>query len=828
MKRLLLSLFITIFSILGIIAQNIGDFVYVSDGKYKITSNENLLSNGDFSNSFKDWTSESGRELSTDTFTIVNDGPDGSACIYTMLKDNGPGFASSLYRKIRVRAGQTYYISYSVKADEDVTTSINANSTTKNYQNIFFNTEGSLTPEIAIAKSQKYGTEWKTIQYVYTPEKPGYIVFWFFAPYIGTRFDDFKVMEAIEVADDRKVYNMISRLESYRDNPDFKEGHETMNEVISQLKELLEVGDKNSINEFLYVCENEVVPEFLNLNTVDVSSYLLKPHFDELTPCGALKTGTGTTYENAWTVEGIRWKVANANDAFPTNYISRDIPGGQHLKEGKLYQTIQILPAGKYMFSMKARAYYLENKNSTTPSEFDIRGIKLFINNDSIEMHPIDTASVTTYDVYTIVKENEPITVGFYMPDDVANHIDVDYTYLRALNTTKESIDAYVQKKLLIQAKEVLKHLVDSASIYTTSADYLYDKDSLQMAINVANGIYDTAILTNEVKDATDSLKASIRTFIKHNTLFIELNNAIKIAEEKLNDIKLKNGRDAMQQAIATAISFKQTLVANPADRVAQDQAILELTERLNKAFNAFIMANTGCDDDFSYPFTQWYIENPEEAYVPNLVATDITTSSGTIMNVDNFSFGTHNFDSRLAYINKSGVSVMIDAKGLRFEYSGKNIVTMAILNLKEGEEITIDFNSNKGIYVASGNCSTTNTDSSIQNFTAKDAGNIKKETHLIKVDNNDGVNGYTRKKFLMSEDGSLDLFFGASNTILNIGYIGINQNPTNGIREVITNNLSSHIGVYNLNGQKIGNINTINSLPKGVYIINNKKYILK
>ena len=44
-------------------AQQAGDLVYTADGRYKINTGENLISNGNFAEGYADWTTDSGTPL---------------------------------------------------------------------------------------------------------------------------------------------------------------------------------------------------------------------------------------------------------------------------------------------------------------------------------------------------------------------------------------------------------------------------------------------------------------------------------------------------------------------------------------------------------------------------------------------------------------------------------------------------------------------------------------------------------------------------------------------------------------------------------------------
>lgn len=830
MKHLLTILGFAAVSMTGM-AQKTGDYIYTNEGRFKVVSDENLVVNGDFSNGLNDWLTDTDKPLDADTFQIVQDGPDGSDCVYIAMKDNGPGSGSTLKKAVPVMAGTTYYITYSAKCDQDVTTTITGGANVKNYQNIFFNTDGSLTSTDQIAKATSYSTEWKTIAYSYTPEENGYIVYHFYGPYLATRFDDFKVMEVQKVPDDREVENVIARLEAYRDNPLFPNGHETMDAIIAEIRELLKADDFYGMETMFGIVDNEVIPSFLDYNTVNVTSYIPKANFDDLTPTSAIKSGTETTFENSWTVTDVRWKVAAADDVFPTNYISRNIPGDYTLKEGKLFQTIPTLPAGKYIFTMKCQAAKYSNKNNTIDEEYDIRGFKLFINNDSTEMYPIRYNKIGTYDVIGEVKEGESVTIGFYMPGDIANDVKLDYTELRAIGMTQEDIDNFFNAKKLEEVKKSLKTSIDSAVSYISSAYYLYEKDILQNVVDEADAVWQRSTDIEETEAERDSINDAIKTFIKHNSLFTTLKKTIDAAQQQLDNNPEAKGRKELADAISVAVAFADGLTPDKGttheDSVAVDQATVEHTKTLEKALAAFTMANTGQDDDEKYEFAVWGpLDNGD--YRSLLAENPIETSSGALLYTELSNIAGNSLNGRIAFYNTK-LTTTCTEKGLSVTYSGKNSTVMAVTELNAGDRLTLDWamaNASHSVYVSSGNAKYSDNEGSEVEFTLKGQA-AKKESHKLVAENTNGIGGMTRTVITMTADGTLDFFLGSSNSTLRIGYLGIKKVAPNGIGiiDIDDKNQDTH-GVYSLSGIKVAD--SLADLPKGIYIVDGVKVVVK
>ncbi|MBQ9668766.1 MAG: hypothetical protein IJV45_08525 [Prevotella sp.] len=177
MKKGLFTLIACIATLTTAMAQQAGDYFYTNNGRYQITTGENLLPNGDFADGTNLWITDSGDELDASIFSIEPDGPDGNYYLHVLYKEDGPGTPTTLLRRLPVVGGTTYYISYMVKAEQEVTTSVSAT------------------------------------------DMNGDVVFHIYGSYTGTCFDAFKVMEASRVVDDREVDALINRWPSSRTTP---------------------------------------------------------------------------------------------------------------------------------------------------------------------------------------------------------------------------------------------------------------------------------------------------------------------------------------------------------------------------------------------------------------------------------------------------------------------------------------------------------------------------------------------------------------------------------------------------------------------------------
>ncbi len=820
MKQFFIYFTAMLFCCLSTKAQNAGDYVYTDDGKFKIISGENLVSNGDFSLGLKDWTTDGGKELNADTFYVENDGPDGSLCLKVNMKDNGPGTGSSLLRKIPVQAGVSYYITYSAKANEDVITTVTTGAGVKNYQNIYFNYDGSLTPIQPIASVKNYSLDWTKIEYSYTASANGYIVFHFYGPYIGTSFDDFKVLMVKEVINDRESQVILNKLQEYLDNPLFPNGHDILEGYMDMLRQYIEDDDIAGYKDLVAIMDI-AIDEFLDANTVDVSNFVKSADFEEtdVTIGKSITTIGGADGWHAWGSDN-RWTQRNPTEPFTSIYVKREINGSYVLREGGLYQELNDMPAGQYMFRMKVRAAKYKDKQNNVDKNYEIRGLKIFVNNDSVEMYPIQTEELTIYTVYSKIDVPGKLTIGIYIPDSVCNLVDLDNANLRIIGVTQDYINDYFTKRELAEAKKGLKITIDDATELTKSDFYLYEKDELTEDIAVAQNVYDTATEALVVTDATKALNDSVNTFKKHNNLYTSLINTIMKAEELLSAPGNTQGRDALDKTIADAKAFVASLSTEPS--VETDRALVAWKDALDQAMTEFNMANITADE--KYLFLNW-AQQDGATYTSSLdMSEQATTTTGYAAYKETAIFGGHDLNGRIAFNDQVQPSLNY-SHGLSVFFPSKNKTVMSILDLKEGDQVTLDYsmgNNSHSVYVQSANAWTVK-DGKRTDFIVGD----KKPENLLDKTDDSGMGGKTRVVFNMTADGSLDFYFGSSSSTMRISYIGITyaENIIDGIEKMETSSVNN-AKVYTLSGQFVGT--SLKGLKKGIYIRNGHKYVVK
>ena len=813
-------------------AQNAGDYVYTDDGKFKITTGQNLLPNGDFSNGLAEWTTDTGGELKVDTFNLM-DQEGGGFYIRVNNKDNGYNTGSTLLHKLQVEAGKNYYVAYQVRAEEDVTTNTALSSTVKNYQNFWFNITGKYDDEnnISFAKAQNYNYDWQTISYCYKPEVYGYIVIHFAAPYVGTCFDNFVIMETQEVVDDRKLDKLVTELEAYVNNPLFVNGQDILIGFMEELKACAANEDLAAFNELVSL-KDEAIKEFLNMNTANLSDYVPNLTLNNLAATSANQTKAG-----AWTITDqlkvnnpsakSRWSIKSADETkapFDGMYLQDDIPYGSNniLHETTVWQTVENMPAGQYMFRAKVRAYKLTNKTGGRNTE--VKGMKVFINNDSTECYPIDDENPTEFTVYSNLAEAGNVKLGFYIPHNVANHIDIDFTDLRIIGWTTEQAEEYFLGKEMMEAKQELKVWIDSAKVVYNNPELLYGKVRLDSAITASQKVYDTKWeVADSLTEETSRLQYEIKKCIGDNATLTSLRNTIVNVEKMAAEEQYAASRETLLAAAKAAKDFITTLTAeNHEEEGFTNDAIREQIAKLQEVMNKAKESTLAADEE--YKFLEWANE-PDAWYGSTLSIDPVETSSAAYLYTETATFANHSLNDRFAFRN-TDMNINMDVNhGLQITYTKKNNTTMAILGLKEGDVVSMDWstgNASHNIMIVSANAMLKQADGTWYEYTK--AG--KDNANILKKDNNDGLSGSVRSTIRMTADGTLDIYQSSTNSTMRFYYIGISAaGSTNGIEDNYELEIINYdAATYDLMGRKIVGKN----LGKGLYIHNGKKFVIK
>lgn len=791
MKRTLFSVIALIVSVVAF-AQNAGEYVYTRDARVKILTGKELVTNGNFKDVTQGWTTDGTHSLSVDTFLVVSEsGPNGGNALVTLAKDNGPATGSCLYNTVAVQAGHTYYVSYWVKTDENFTSIVTPASNTKNYQNVIFNQDGKLYSTEGLNILKSFGSpvttkagEWKQVTCVAKVPSNGYLAFYMYAPYIGQSFADFSVKEATVVPDDRKATRYLTQLNTLINDNRWTNGKNDLQDIVNEINELKEGEDVEAYNTLLDMIEREIIPSFLDQNTSLISHLLDTPDFDSATSgqSNIAKVGGWTIDWETKASSKSRWSTKQSDGDYSSTYLSCSIPGNYELPQSEVWQTIN-LPKGKYMYTMQVAARrYLDKNNTKISPDAIINGLKVFIGKDSIECTELDTTVMHRYTVETELTEDGPVRLGFYQGTPSAHLIMLDLTELRAIDNTESDIVDYSHKKTFADAKESLKQQIGTATELLNSTEYIFAKSSLSDSITKSQSIYDSYIEYSEdnlyvVNNQNKRLQRACDYYKKQNAEYIALAKAISDGKTTANDTSIKGDKNALNTAIADGEAYYNSLTTTS----ERDSLTLATkTSAINKEITQLEANNIQAD--LMLKFFVWSQQEGatfEHGY--NETTDPISISAGnnwTNVYPETGLFAGNDISAYIAFRN-SVTPKLTENSGLAIT-SAKNNIQMSLTGLKEGNEVTVDWNiSNGNIYVGSGNATYTKDDGTVVAPTATGKSeNIKVTANQIINTNTDGINNTHRTVFIMTKDGSLDFLCGSASTTT-FAYIGINEKAT-------------------------------------------------
>lgn len=837
MKKLLITAIVTAFSMAGF-SQGIGEYAYTAQGKVIIIDDANMVQNGRFENGSSGWTTDGGNELSTDTFVVQTGmGPNGSDCLITLEKQNGPKSGSTLLQKVKVFWGETYYVSYYVKTEEDYTSTTTSSATAKNYQNVFFNASGvlfnasgSLNQEVGIATpvSTEAG-KWTKVEYSFTAPSNGYVYFYMYAPYVGQCFGNFSILRAHIVPDDREAARIVARLREYADAPWLSSAKDHFEEMIGEINSAVENDNYEEFSAVKAALDGEIIPGILDEYFLDVSNLLSCPHFNEATVGSAAAEnnrakGWTFVWDNPDGTQKSRWVVKEATytEPYATRYLSRATAGNLELSDSKLSQSLN-LPKGRYMYSMRLNARRFTNKNNNViDSSRDIRNLFVFMGTDTTECLSPDTTDMKRYVVFHNHEADGPVEVGFHMASPSCHELSLDLTEVRSLDNSYEEIEAYLNMVKFNDARDALSAQITEARALLGSEDYVFGKAALADSISVSEAVYNETVENSaenmeRLGDYTNILRRACSYYKAMNVEYIALADAIREGSVLMEDGSVTGDKSQLRTALSEGQGYYASLTV---ESTRDSLQLMAYAEAIGDAITILKMQQLEADE--MYSFYQWSMAE-WAAYSSMLDRNAETVSAGSVWNTvyrENADFAGHALNGRLG-INSVASTALVAGKGMTVT-SAKNKLHFSVLDLKEGNVVTIDWALSTGtLYVGSGNASYVKDDGTVATFTKKgDASDIKVADNVIDSQNADGINATHRTVLTMTADGTLDFFVGSASTTT-IAYIGIDyEDPATGVSYVGDAAGLGDDRVLNILGQRVSRN------AKGIIIRNGKKYI--
>ena len=861
-----------------------GDYVYTSNGRFVITGTNLLVENGDFSDGLNGWKTVAGADQTDENFTVTatGGGPNGDLP-YIMVKKGTPvggamggtldGLAN-LRRAVQVKAGQTYVATYWIRsASGGVNSNARYSGRNDNYQDVYLkpNDTPCYSVDAAGTKTDVYDDitsiaewftpkagEWMQVAYNFTVgETDQYLTFEFFNLIGSDCFADFGVYPASMAGnDDRVTKDLISFLEAVKADPQIVTAETNVDDLdggIEYLQDLLE--DPNADQEeVMGIVEGEqdffsfLDENFANAAVGDNYDYVAHFDFNDCAEKGANKGAA-----DGWTEAGGRWGVAGTErNNFFNNHLIREIPANYGFGAGSQYQTVS-LPAGKYLYVVKAYGYKYYGNGSGSSSNYYIPdfsnqmdSLAFFINGDTCWINDAPTTYGKVYYHVFDVKEDGEQTIGFYNRANSAfggndrsktsggGRIGFDNLFLYSLDNTAEALETFYLKNNLSISAAALQESIDAVAAALEGDVNLYGRQTLTDSLTWAKETLAAATkptqenidLVDEVKEKLD---ADLRAFNRQNAEYVALGTAIDEADALYADEERTEGKADLQAAINTAKGVYDGMVAAEIRPAADSTALVDATAALSDAVQVFYYANA-----------TW--QNPASVLIQNADFADNaehwTNDGGSADGKANWKFGTSETpygSYRFIYYNRGNSAA--DDKWL---YQDVKIMEpgvyefFAVCAVHNSKWDSVDGNdSYTYLYTSMDSVNViTKGPGEPKNQVLGDFGqfSVRSTVNDLK-DPKLPAEGYLRIGLEKRKDNGANtninmIYFG--NPILY--YYGTEEDFKTGIYDVErVETTPETFNVYSLNGVKVrSNATSLDGLAKGIYIVNGKKYVVK
>ena len=851
-----------------------GDFVYTHSGKYRIVGN-NLVVNGDFSKNFTGWTNIAGDAVQDGDFTIVTGGgPDGQNCIRVengMPDGQAMGTnldnSADIRQAVELQAGQTYVAVYRIRSNRGgVSSNARFGGRNDNYQDVyhkpdadpcFVRTSEGVTDTyddvVSIAEwiSPKAG-EWTEVAYAYTAgTSTEYLTFEFFNLMQSDMFTDFGIYRAELQDDDERITNSI--VESLN-------GIRTLFEEegasdFSLLDDIITYAAEDPLTDVIEYVEGEDDDFASFLQDNGYANAAIGPNYDYVKTFTFNDEATKSANKGAatnWTETGGRWGVRAPWSNFIDNSIFCEISAKYALGTGSQYQTVS-LPAGRYFYMVKASGWKYYGNGSGSSSNYYITDfyneldsvMGFFINGDTVWMADVPTwYGKYYYAVFDVPADGEQ-TIGFCHKEVPAFSGNdryktsggglqrFDNIHLYALNVSEEDLETFYLQNNVNIARADLQTSIDAVTEALADSKYIFYKETLRDTLDaakVACAITEpTQANIDNLNDWKSRLDATYDVFGDQNAEYVELGTTIETANGLYVDESRPKGKEALKSAIDVAQNVYDAVVASES-HVADSANLVNATDNLNTAIQTFYYDNATYqvpasvliqNADFADNDANWTNDNPNQGNA------NARWKFGTVETP----YGSY----RAMYYNRGNIAaddkwlyqdVKIEKEGV-YDF----IAILAVHNSTWGDPEGHDSYTYLYTSVDSVNVITKGANDP-KNQVLGEFGRFNVES--IVNDLNDErlpAPGYLRiglekRKDANGANTQINMIYFVNPTLY---YYGSEEDYKSGIYDVEKVDLNSTFDVYNLSGMKVrSNVNSLEGLGKGIYIVNGKKYVVK
>lgn len=631
-KRLLLSLAIGL-GATSSFALSVGDYVYTTDAKYKVVG-QNLLSNGNFSNTFTGWSQLNGNAVDPECWSIATgEAADGSNAIQSLSNADGND-GTYIAASVPFEASKTYIITMKINTSTSFSTSVTP--TSQNYVDVYANADGTFSKtasrfqQVATATAVKSGS-WQEVSFAFTDTitggSTGFIQVALGRLDPGTQVSNVEICEVNKVYDTRIAQRRIAYDKAILAVPEFTENRDELTGLVEALDGCLQANDGSALG--LNLDDEAGMTDFLN-QMKDLENQFLNANSYDLVANNIIsskalwntKIQKGNGNYGDWFCSGSsRWFHDPSSDEAVRDYITSSYA----LNEGVL-GIHKTLPAGKYMFQIEAKGLtYLSGKDESgnyTKPDYDTPVTnQLFICNDTLAADTLDHLNYQTYfivadvpaattadelNLIAGVKHQATVKGGtFYYRNPVLRYVSP---------TAEADITKFVADNNKATQQNTAKVMIDSANVVVAKAEYPWGKAQLKAGIDACTAVYDAlvatesttmldkladGVATGEQITVADSLMETMRdmrgyieAYYGENLPYTNLVAAVNDAQSVISDPDNAKASASTRAALQTAIDNANAAIAvfaAQADSLAGDvEKSAALVAALNDASTNF------------------------------------------------------------------------------------------------------------------------------------------------------------------------------------------------------------------------------------------------
>ncbi len=622
-------------ALMSAVGMQADDYLYSHTAKYRIMS-ENLVSNGDFSESLDGWHDEAGSDVDSEIWAVESQcGPNDEPAVVSQSINERAG--NALVGTWAVEPG-TYVISFYAKSETTVNTTTTAGQ--QNYLDIFLNataTPAKTADDVQVATATTITDEWTQTVFPITVTESQYIIFFAQRLATGTMLTNIALHRAEEVYDTRKARRYVDFVERLLQEEELPNGRDEVTDALEGMVKPAIEADADDLEMLMEMFRIEIVTPFLDANGTSLIGTVLNDWAD----WGGLNYNSMTT-RDGWTFEGGRWGFF-PNDAFAVSngtttleftpgdgYIaSAGIQTGYTLDVGLRSRAgyLDDFGPGKYLFAIEAQAVAAANKANPYGADHAVAivGPTIFVGEDStvLENDTISGYYWKTYYKIAEIKEGQELKVGFRFPvvdGKKGGRYSLRNPQVRQLGITPEQAQFNRQKNaFIIQQYNLGLRL---ANYPEELKDYPWEQNVLTAALEQARPVYEASLL---IIDANGNvLQADMVTEEQTQLLLEEVNNlgrarnAILTANAPIRTLKdaVEAGRTSLSNpANAGAAQTRRNALQ---DAVNAGQALLDAISSVNEgeAFTAAAEAILAAKEAFEA--TTATRSNPTEIQIKN------------------------------------------------------------------------------------------------------------------------------------------------------------------------------------------------------------------